>query len=163
MKLKLKSFSTVRGVITIFFLFFVIGILVAILINPESGDITNLDKYKSLRKILNNNVILILIIYVISILSPIPPIIIIAQNGLVLGASITWIIKFNPILLILLLPHGIFEVPSILATAFIINRGRNLFRDDPRVFVKILFIHLLVTILLAIIEAYITPELIRYI
>lgn len=152
-----------RGIITVFFLFFMIGILLAILINPESGDIVNLDKHKSFRKILNNNMMLILIIYITSLLSPIPPVIIIAQNGLVLGVSITWVIKFNPRLLILLLPHGIFEIPSILATAFIINKGRILFRNNPRVFIKLLLMHLFVTILLAIIESYITPELIRYI
>lgn len=121
------------------------------------NDIGEIDKQSNFLKISLTNAFVITLVYVVSAFLPLIGKIIIFRNGCILGATIGWVLKTNAILMLLILPHGIFEIPCLLFTGVIIANGKEWFRKEPARFLKYWFFHILSVFLIAIIEVYVTP------
>ncbi len=138
-----------------------VGVVVSFLMEaPQNNYVDNLillANFKNLRDIFLQNSFVIVLIYVISFFNSYLPFFIIIQNGCILGVTISWIFQNNISLLLLILPHGVFEIPCLLASAFIIVKGKKLFKNNPQRIVKALGQHVALVFLVALIEVYVTP------
>ena len=108
-------------------------------------------------RIAKTNCLLIMSIYIISVITRWYGYCVFIVNGFTLGCYLTWIFRSNVSLLWLLLPHGIFEIPIILSTAFIVTAGEEYIRKHVKTYFGMLGIHLIATLICAAIETYITP------
>lgn len=138
-----------------------IGLVVGILYYPEADSIKKIEELQmesQLIRIFIQNGFVISLIYVVSIFAPLLGILIVFRNGYVLGITLAWIIKTELSLLLLILPHGIFEIPCFLFAGIIIKNGKCLFENMPLKFLKYWSIHILCVFLIALIEVYITPS-----
>jgi uncharacterized membrane protein SpoIIM required for sporulation len=138
----------------------IVGGLVGYFIQPVTGiSATNVSNLTNFKEIALNNCILILAIYLISIINSLVPRLIIMKSLFVLGLTLTWITLQDVTLLKHIIPHGILELPSILSCAYIIEFGKKIFYQKPQRYAILLSIHLMVTVLIAIIEAFVTTLL----
>ena len=149
-----------RHVIYLYFLFFLIGNLFA-LFNVQHNDIDinkiNINEKYELFRIVFKNISVITIIYIIAMFNSYFSSFIIAKNGFILGYTITRIIRNNAILLALIIPHGIFEIPCFLLCSYVIVNGKSLFRNNPNSLIKYWIMHSFFVFFIAVIEVYITP------
>lgn len=145
----------------LFFSAMVVGTLVGLyLISPEVGEkVANLSAIKTQKffEIALNNCGIVLFVYLSVVFSKKYAYFIYCFNGITLGIIIGWIINSNLMLLLLILPHGIFEIPNILATGYIVNKGENYVRKNFKSFIKVFLYHQIITIFCAFVEAFITP------
>ncbi len=84
-------------------------------------------------------------------------------NGIALGYTVGFILKSNLGLLLLLLPHGIFEIPCILATGYIVCKGEKFIRMNFKKYILVFLLHILFVAFCATIEAFVTPCFIKLI
>lgn len=138
-----------------------IGIVVGLFfVSPSVGEkITDLNLLKTEKfiEITLDNCGIIFLVYLSIIFSKKYAYFMYLFNGIVLGIVIGWIINSNLMLLLLILPHGIFEIPNILATGYIVDKGELYVRTNFKSYIKILLCHQVVTVFCAFVEAFITP------
>jgi len=108
--------------------------------------------------IVTRNAIVLILIYVSMVFTKYYAYFVYAINGLVLGVVISWIIQSDLMLLLLILPHGVFEMPLLLHTSHHIEKGELYIRENMCQYFKDISIHLLLVIICAVIEVYITPR-----
>ena len=84
-------------------------------------------------------------------------------NGLLHGITFGIVLKNYPLLFLLVIPHGIFEIPCILASGYIVSKGEMFIRNNVKRFFKILLIHELCILFCAFLEAFITPYFQKFI
>lgn len=142
---------------------FILGALIGVFSMPRAGSnqiqSLNLVTINNFVHIVTKNALIILLIYISIIFTNKIAYFIYAQNGLLLGITCAWIIKISPKLLLLIIPHGIFEIPCILATGFILTKGELYIRENFRKCSCIFLIHISAVILIAAIEVFCTPLL----
>ncbi len=159
MKLRglIKKYFLYAGIV--FAIALLVGILISIFKNDSfSGTINyEINKGQFFIKILVRNCVIVLVSYVLVIFIKKFTYSIIAFNGLALGIIIGKTLINSAGLLWLIIPHGIFEIPNILAIGYIIEKGENFIRNNTRSFWKVLAIHEGYTVFCAIIEAFVTP------
>ena len=107
--------------------------------------------------ILSTNSLVILSIYVSLVFTPYYAYGAYLLNGLVLGVYIGWIVQTDLALLLLIIPHGVFEIPCILATGVMLHKGEIFIRSNFKIYCIYIVIHMVAVMLCAVIEAYITP------
>lgn len=152
----------------IYFLAMALGIIVGLIFEKplmETGynnfnEIYGIDKFIELFK---NNGFLICVFYISIIFTNRVAYCLYGVNGMVLGYTVGFILKSNIGLLLLLLPHGIFEIPCILATGYIVNKGEKFIRTNFKKYVLIFLLHILFVAFCAAIEAFVTPYFINII
>ena len=142
----------------LFSLFFLIGCLLSMLIKatPGEGNLTS-SSFENLKTIALKNCLLIVTVYLSVIFTKVYGYGVCCINGLILGLTCGWIVQTNIRLLLLLLPHGIFEIPNILATGYILSRNEESIRKNIKGYAAVLGAHLLFTLFCAVIEVFITP------
>lgn len=145
----------------LFFSAMVVGIIAGVFfISPSVGEkVANLSaiKVEKFFEIALNNCSIILLVYLSVIFSRKYAYFVYCFNGITLGIIVGWIINSNLMLLLLIIPHGIFEIPNILATGYIVAKGENYVRTNFKTYIKIFLYHQISTIICALIEAFITP------
>ena len=107
--------------------------------------------------ILSTNSLVILSIYVSLVFTPYYAYGAYLLNGLVLGVYIGWIVQTDLALLLLIIPHGVFEIPCILAAGVMLHKGEIFIRSNFKIYCIYIVIHMVAVMLCAVIEAYITP------
>ncbi|NLY32112.1 MAG: hypothetical protein GX065_04870 [Firmicutes bacterium] len=142
----------------LFALFFIIGCLLSLFIKASPGE-SNLtaSAFENLKAIALKNCLLIVTIYLSVIFTKLYGYGVCCVNGLILGLTCGWIVQTNIRLLLLLLPHGIFEIPNILATGYILSQNEESIRKNIKGYAAVLGAHLLFTLFCAVIEVFITP------
>lgn len=148
--------------ITYFSTLFIGLILGLFFIHPQAGkDIIDIEQeaFPLFSKVFLNNAIIVVAIYLSSIFTKYFSIFIYASNGIAHGITLGWIISSNIKLLILMLPHGIFEIPCLLATGLIVYKGESFIRNNPKKFFLYLTIHILAILFCALVEVFITPAI----
>lgn len=145
----------------LFFSAMVVGIVAGLfLVSPSVGEkVANLSAIKAEKffEIVLNNCGIILLVYLSIIFSKKYAYFVYCFNGITLGIIIGWIINSNLMLLLLIVPHGIFEIPNILATGYIVNKGEHYVRTNFKSFIKVFLYHQIITVFCAFVEAFITP------
>lgn len=145
----------------IYFSTMIVGILLGLfVISPEIGEkVANLNamKMENFIEISISNCTIILMIYLSVIFSKKYAYFVYGVNGIILGIFVSWILKSNINLLWLIIPHGIVEIPNMLATGYIVDKGEKFVRENFKTYIKIFIIHQLFTVFCAFIEAFITP------
>ena len=144
--------------------FFIPSLIIASLLgyyvlSPEvSGSVANLSaaRFSTFVGIATTNCAIIIIIYISVVFTKKIAYYMYILNGLSLGIFIGWILRFNKSLLFLIIPHGVFEIPLLLATGYIVFMGEEYIRKNFRKYILILCMHLLGMVICAFIEAYIT-------
>lgn len=151
----------------IFGLALLFGVCLGIfLISPTFGDAVadlSLFKVQQFVKIAANNCGIIMLVYLSVVFSRKYAYYVYAINGFVLGTVLGWILKTNTNLMWLIVPHGIFEIPIILSTGYIVNKGEVFVRQHFKKYLWMFVIHEVCTLLCAGIEAFITPYFQRFI
>jgi len=82
-----------------------------------------------------------------------------AYNGLVLGIFMGWSLSLNPLLLMLIIPHGLFEIPLFLSTAIYVDKGEAYIRTHAVKYMKDFLCHLVFLVIMAGFEAFLTPRI----
>lgn len=140
----------------------VLGIYV---LQPEIGEQIE-DLYaialENFVSIFSANATIILMIYVSCIFTKLYAYFTYSINGIVQGIIVGWILISDVGLFWLFLPHGIFEIPCILATSYIVYKEESYIRANFMKFLRMLALHELAVLGCAIIEAYITPLFMRF-
>jgi len=143
---------------SLYAVFFFIGLLLSIFLEtPAGGDSLTFTKLENLKTIAMKNSFLIVTIYLSVIFTKLYGYGVCCINGGILGLTCGWIVQTNIRLLLLLLPHGIFEIPNILATGYILSKNEQSIRKNIKSYAAILGAHVLFTLFCAVIEVYITP------
>ncbi len=145
----------------IYFCFLFVGTVIGFLfIHPQAeGGVSDLSKISAdnFWKIFFNNALIIVVIYFSALFTKMVAWTIYAMNGIRHGIVLGWIIRYDLHLIALMLPHGFFEIPCILLTGIIVQRGKALSRERPMQFFKYLILHILSIGFCAFIEAFVTP------
>lgn len=156
-----KFWPYIKAPTYIFFSLLLLGFMIGyFIISPHVGkSVTNLriiDSYL-FWSILRNNMVIIAVIYISIVFTNKLVYFSWAFNGLLLGIIIGWIFKTNIYLLLLIIPHGLFEIPNILATGYIAIKGEIFARTNFKKFIIVFFVHEIATVICALIEGFITP------
>lgn len=146
----------------IYFFTMLIGILISLIFEKayvDNGhhnffDMFGVDNFLSIFK---NNLLIILQFYISIIFTNKIAYWLYAVNGVALGYSIGIVLKSNIKLFLLILPHGIFEIPCILATGYIIYKGEKFIRTNFKKYALIFFLHTVMVAFCAAVESFITP------
>ena len=148
---------SVRLYVSALFVGFILAMFIFRPTNVESSSTLSLFDTRRFIQIATTNCLLILSIYIFSIITKWYGYFIFISNGFTLGCYLAWILKSNISLMWLILPHGIFEIPIVLLTAFIVTAGDQYVQKNIKKYFLMLGIHLVATLICAAIEAYITP------
>ncbi len=125
---------------------------------------------------IKRNEFVIFIILVGAFLFSVPTIINLVYNGLIFGSSISIFVHnrlYN--MLLLILPHGIFEIPAIIiagAAGFKIpyeivrylagKKEQPLTKQDIKEYLTLALISIILIVIAAFVEAYVTPKIAEY-
>lgn len=141
-----------------------VGGIVGFLINPmfEHTNIADTSKLilmaqKKLFKIFSGNVFIIFCVYISIVFTNKYAYFTYILNGCLLGIILSWILQTNLMLFMLILPHGILEIPCILGTGYILKKGKKFIEENFNKYIMILAFHVLFVFISAFIESYITP------
>lgn len=161
MKIKDKKLSSIMKLpALLFFVSALLGIIIGFFILKQSG-FTNMkfeiDKPKTFFSILCTNSSIVLSVYISVVFTKYYAYFVYILNGITLGVYLGWILQQNITLILLVLPHGIFEIPCLLATGIIVYLGETYVRNNFKNCCKILAVHLCFVVGCAIIETYVTP------
>lgn len=152
------------------FLLFVTGLLFGLVIGILTDSIFLADEVKGISTIISSsqkkffevfskNAIIIVTIYLTAAFTKYYAYFNYVLNGLVLGCICIWAIKVNALLLLLVVPHGILEIPCILGTGYIVVKGKQFVNEKFYKYVWTLMVHLIFIFVSAFIECFITPQI----
>ncbi len=130
------------------------------LISPSITDGAGLESINNSRGFLavfSTNAIVIVTVYISIIFTKFYAYFVYILNGGILGLYTGWILTTDISLLILLIPHGLFEIPCLLATGYVLRKGETFVRKNGNKFWGCLCVHIIAVAICALIEVYATP------
>jgi len=107
--------------------------------------------------IFGRNAVIIATIYITVVFSVMIPRVILGVNGFTFGLFLAWILKFDPNLLWLIVPHGILEIPCLLACGYVMKLGESFIRNNFSRYVSLFGLHMIAVLFAALVETYVTP------
>ena len=146
---------------------FIAGLLVDYYLlktNIESNFVLKeIDGISTFVKVVKTNCIIIATIYISAAFTDKYAYFAYLINGIVLGMAIGWILRTNISLIMLIIPHGIFEILNILSTGYIAQKGRLMVKNKLKKYIICFFTQEVFTVFCAFIEAFITPLFLKII
>ncbi|MCY8005442.1 stage II sporulation protein M [Bacillus haynesii] len=154
----LHNNKTARKIIAIFFISLLLGILYGeIFLEPDKMVAHDLNHSKILLKVVTKNMICLVIMVIGTFLGKLFIKTFLGVNGFLIGLVIS---KFQSVsYFLLILPHGIIEIPTLLFLGYILLKAINQNAFDRRT-VKGVLISGIMILVSALIESYVTPNIV---
>lgn len=156
-----KEYQGIKKAIMYFLLSLLFGFIIGFFLPQEMSEELGEVFFglKDFSIISMRNIGIILVIYLSMIFTKYYAYFTYALNGGVLGVLVSWILQTDLRLILLIVPHAIFEIPLFLYTSHLLEKGEFWIRKNIKIYFKTIAYHCLLTLLCALIEVYATPRI----